>query len=298
MIKTIVLKLQGGLGNQMFQYALGRALQEQYKAKLILDTSDFRYDKVGRMYALDVFKLHDNLIVDDTGCYNWKYDQRHNYFIKAAIKMMPNFFMKLASAHGKYIWENIEYKPLDINTKSEIIYVHGLWQSEKYFKPIEKQLCKEFHIKQDNVVSCMHLAESIQKENSVAVHLRRSDYLNKNNKNHVLGLSYYYKAMDYLDQVFEHNIYYIFSDDIVWAKNNLKTYKRNVCFIEDNFKDYEEFYLMYNCKHYVLANSTFSWWGSFVGKKDDSLILAPSKWYDDNTDISSLLRSEFIIIDE
>ena len=211
MVERIILKLQGGMGNQMFQYALGRSLQEKYDAELVLDTSDFQYDRVGRQYALDVFNLNfDRIHVDNSGSFNWKYDERKNYFIKAAVKMIPEILFRLGCTQGKYIWESTDYLELPENEDHKALFVHGYWQSEKYFCTVKDSIKKELTLKRSIINKYSEFIDKLQNEESVAVHLRRSDYLKNNNQNHVLPLSYYYNAMDYMDKIHPNAKYYIF----------------------------------------------------------------------------------------
>lgn len=295
MERKIILKMQGGMGNQMFQYALGRALQEKVKSKLVLDISDYQYDKK-RKFSLDFFNISNNVEIDSSGKYNYLYDQRRNWLIKLAVKLFPNVLFRFGSFWGIYIWEAVSFHPLKLSDKRSTLFVHGLWQSESYFYEVNDIIKKELRVKFSFLSQlCKEFSKQI-KNNSVAIHIRRSDYLSKKNKNHVLSMNYYYNAINYIDSVSNSSQFFIFSDDIEWVENNLDLDNRNIVFVDINLFDYEEFYLMSLCKHFIIANSTFSWWASYIGAKADSIIVVPNKWYDDSTDISFLMRDNFVKI--
>lgn len=291
----IVLKMQGGLGNQMFQYAFGRALQEKTGADLILDTSDFKYDKVGRKFALESFNIPKNIAIDNSGKYNLIYDQRKNWVIKLMVKACPHFLFYIGSKFGVYIWENIRYKSIYVKNKNRTIYIHGLWQSEKYFKTISKLIRKELIVSTNISTEDFDVMKKMQSEKSVCVHIRRGDFLNKTNKLYNCPANYYYKAMDYMKKYIQNPCFYVFSDDINGVKEIFDLKQYNVRYMQKPRQDYEEFRLMCNCQNFIIANSTFSWWASYL-KSGEGLVIAPQKWYTDNTDISGLIRDNMVCL--
>ena len=295
MSKTIIMKLQGGLGNQMFQYAFGRALQCKIGAKLVLDTSDFKYDKAGRKYALEPFNIPKDIIIDSSGKYNIKYDQRKNWIIKFGVKFCPMLMYNILSKLGIYIWEDIKFNDVKVDENRETVYVHGLWQSEKYFGHIQTKIKNELQVKSTLSTIDMKLINNMQKENSVCVHVRRGDFLNSNNKLYNCTNEYYEQAMKCIEEKISNPCYYIFSDDIEEVKEKFNFNKRKVVFINGKRSDYEEFRLMYNCKSFITANSTFSWWASYLGS-DGKNVVTPKQWYTDETDISNLIREEMICV--
>lgn len=293
-MNNIVLKLQGGMGNQMFQYAFGRKIQEKTGRKLILDISDYKYDKAGRKYALGSFMLPKTIEIDSSGKYNYKYDQRKNWIIKLFVKLFPEALFRIGKRFGIYIWEDIRFLPFEIDTKFSDIYIHGLWQSEKYFYEIKNVIKKELRVAGDLQQTDKELIEKMKKVNSVCVHIRRGDFLSSNNNLEVCELEYYHRAMNFIQQSVDNPFYFIFSDDPEWAKNNLGS--GNAVIVSGSRMDYDEFRLMCNCENYIISNSTFSWWASYIGN-NGGIVVAPKWWYSDSTDYSGLIRTDMFCVD-
>ena len=142
------------------------------------------------------------------------------------------------------------------------------------------------------------------KENTVSIHIRRDDYVSNDAANKLMGLlplTYYEKAIKILEDRFHRLSIFVFSDDIDWVKNNLKVPEREmqkIFFVEgDNHEDYEDMYLMSRCRHHIIANSTFSWWGAWLGEIEDSVIIAPINWFKDNVkDASDVVPNRWMKI--
>lgn len=294
MVQEIILKLQGGLGNQLFQYALARNIQLETGAQLIIDVSDFPYDKAYRSYSLEPFNIDkDNIIIDSSGKYNWKYDQRKNWIIKAGVKFAPNFLFNFANRFGIYIWEEIKYRKIDIDSHKRIIMLHGLWQSEDYFYTNRETIKKELKVITPISVKDKNLIDRMCLANSVCIHIRRGDFLKKSNNLCVCSKEYYMNAIKYIKKIVDRPMFYIFSDDIKDVKQSFNFDDENILFIEGNRKDYEEFRLMCSCTNFIISNSTFSWWASYLNGSN-GVVIAPTKWYKDDTDISRLIRKDMI----
>lgn len=295
-MNKIILKLQGGLGNQLFQYAFGKTVQQNFGANLVLDISDFQYDKAGRKYALEPFNIDYSVVeIDDTGRYNILYDQRKNWLIKLGVKLAPELLYRIAAKFGVYIWEEIKFHPVTINKDFERICIHGLWQSEKYFNEIGNILKEELKIKHSPSEEDKNLISLIRNMNSVCVHIRRGDFLKNSNNLYNCTEEYYKKAMSYIEKNVISPVFYIFSDDINDVKKNFKFGGKDIVYIEEKRSDYEEFRIMYNCKNFIISNSTFSWWASYL-REGDGIVIAPRKWYTDKTDISDLVRKDMILL--
>lgn len=291
----IVVKIQGGLGNQMFQYAFARAIQETYRnQKLILDISDYKYDKL-RSYSLGHFVLNDNVEISDSGKYNWIYDQRVNPFIKIATKLFPNFQFNIMKEFGIYIWDYAEFKPTQVGNRKNI-YIHGYWQSKKYFENIADIISREFSVKEEVLDLNREILSFIQSTNSVCVHIRRGDFLLNTNKLAVCSNEYYLNGFCKIEEIVEKPKYYIFSDDIEFVENKFDFGNREVIFVKNRNKDYEELRLMSNCKHFIIANSTFSWWAAIISKFTDKVVIAPETWYTDGRPSSDLLDKSWKIV--
>lgn len=289
------MKLQGGLGNQMFEYAFGRALQIKLGDELILDTSDFAYDEL-RNYSLGHFYLSNNMSIDSSGKYNMKYDQRCNKFLKLGVRFFPELQYSLLSRHGVYIWDYAKYKEVKLENCNEY-YFHGYWQGYDYFSDSIDVIRDEFQVK-DKIMSVnCELLKQIQETNSVCVHIRRGDFLSSSNKLYNCRNDYYIAGMQNIEKTNSELVYYIFSDDITEVKDKFSFGNRRVVYVEQRNPDYEELRLMYNCKHFIIANSTFSWWAAVLSKNPNKIVIAPKVWYTDHRDVSHLLLKKWNIVD-
>lgn len=290
------MKIQGGLGNQLFQYAMGRAIQEKTKSEiLVLDTSDFKYDEK-RNFSLDNYILSKDakFIIDGSGKYNKFYDHRKHYYLSIALAF-PRFTFNLLRIFGVYKWDVASYKEIKLK-KRKNLYFHGYWQSRKYFDDIRDKLIRELTPKNLSP-SIKEFAEEISKQNSVCVHIRRGDYVKMNFP--LCTLAYYSSAMNIIDVKVKDPVYYIFSDDIDYVKNSgeYNFGNQKVVYVEEPHSDYEELYLMQNCHHFIIANSTFSWWASYLSHGNDKVIIAPKIWYKDAKFNLSDLPSGLIVLD-
>ena len=291
----IIVKLQGGLGNQMFEYAFGRAVQLKLQDTLLLDISDFAYDEQ-RNYSLNHFCLDSKVIVDSNGKYNMMYDQRTNKVLKLSSRLWPELQYSLLSKFGIYIWDYAKYKEVKIK-KHKVCYLHGYWQGYDYFSEIIDVIRKEFQVKEPSKDVNATMLTEIQNSNSVCVHVRRGDFLSNSNKLYNCSNQYYIAGMEFLEENETNLVYYIFSDDIEDVKQNFSFGRRPVIYVEQQNPDYEELRLMYNCKHFITANSTFSWWAAVLSERRGKRVVAPMIWYTDHRDVSHLLLEKWKIIE-
>jgi len=273
----IIVKLIGGLGNQIFQYALGRNLAEKNKAELKLDVSGFETYKKHK-YSLNHFNIIENIATAQEVSRYKKYDAQTKIgklfnLIESLKPLKSRTYIKEPHYYG--------YFPKILNLKGGI-YLDGFWQSEKYFKDIENILRDEFTIKEkleDNLLN------AIISTNSVSIHVRRTDYVTNPgaNKIHgVCGLDYYNNAIVKITNLVKTPHFFVFSDDIEWSKNNIKI-NFPITFVEHGAdKNYEDLTLMSLCKHNIIANSSFSWWGAWLNNNPNKIVIAPKKWLNNN----------------
>jgi hypothetical protein len=275
----------GGLGNQMFQYAFYRRIQETYNYETKVDIEWFENpDRLSnRHFYLDRFKTQLNI-----ASHKEIKKTKGNKFLN---KLNRKLGIKIPFYYHKYIIEknhgNFSKGIFDI---VENTYFSGYWQSEKYFKQISKKLEKEFSFKNDLKEKNKAISKEILNSNSVSLHIRRGDYIeNKNVKNklgNVCDLEYYNKSIEYLEkELFDYNLY-VFSDDIDWAKKNI-SFNKEIKFIDWNkgSKSYKDMQLMSLCKHNIIANSTFSWWGAWLNSFNEKIVIAPERWTNSNFSI-------------
>lgn len=292
----IIVKLQGGLGNQMFEYAFGRSIQTQVNQKMLLDISDFEFD-TQRDYSLCHFRLNDDIIVDSSGKYNLKYDQRKNKLFHIGRKCFPDLQYNFFAQKGIYIWDCAKYKEVVVKPNQKDMLFHGYWQGYQYSEDIVDILRNEFTIKDAILPENIELHNYIINTNSVCVHIRRGDFLSRSNTMYNCQNDYYRKGLIEIEKRDTCLTYFIFSDDIEEVKNKISFDKREVVFVNNKNPDYEEFRLMQGCKHFVISNSTFSWWAANLSQRKGKKVVVPQKWYTDGQDASQFIKKNWIAID-
>lgn len=263
----IITKLKGGLGNQMFQYAIGRHLAYKNRTELKLDISGFKSYKL-RKYGL--------------GCFNIVEDFTNNLDVKIFnFKRKLNVSSKLNK--NTLYTEKVKSKfdPEVLKCKGNI-YLAGYWQSEKYFKDIEDIVRQDLTLKCPLMGKNKTIAKQIDGCNSISLHVRRGDYISSPSVNEILGVcqpEYYYRAVKYITKKIRKPVFFVFSDEIGWAKKNLKLPYPVIYVDHDGSgKDYEDLALMASCKHNIIVNSTFSWWGAWLNSNKNKIVVAPRKW--------------------
>lgn len=268
----IIIKLIGGLGNQLFQYAAGRLLAEKLGCPLKLDVTGYKNQSglTPRYYELGVFNIKESFAnIED---------------INLLKNKKRSFFQKLFGIKKIYYYSeknfgfNEEFLNLTKNT-----YLNGYWQSEKYFLEISDILRKEFSFKNPPDRETKNLLNQIKHINSVSLHIRRGDYVSDSQTKaaHYVDLEEYYKkAVNYIMENSNNPHFYIFSDDPQWVKDNfIKDFDYTIIDFNPTDKGYEDLRLMSTCKHNIIANSSFSWWGAWLNNNPEKIVIAPSKWF-------------------
>jgi len=270
----LIIAVTGGLGNQMFQYAFSKALQQCNK-EVKLDV--FSYYAINGIehngYELNrIFKINVDLA---------NLAEIKNYF--GMCNLIGKVLRRLHVIKRKtfYKCENryglITFEPSVFHMEEK--YLWSCWQSEKYFKNIEKTIRENFEFTLPLDEESSSFAEQMKHTNSVSVHVRRGDYLKYTPLKNICTLTYYKNAIREIYKKVNNPVFYIFSNDILWCKENLKF--QNAIFITGNLgKDsYKDMQLMSYCKHNIIANSTFSWWGAWLNSNPDKIVIAPDKWF-------------------
>lgn len=266
----IAVELIGGLGNQMFQYAAGKALALNRKEDLVLDHRLFNSYKV-HDYSLDHFNIHTPSLVNEIFFKPISFSDKVKAFI---------FHKKIFS---KYVEKDLAYDQKLNSLSEKNVYLQGYFQSEKYFLNFEDQIRRDFEITSDLQDRTLKMLNNIESRNSVSLHIRRGDYISNPTANAVHGscdLNYYYKAVAIIKSKIENPVFFIFSDDITWAKENL-SFDAAIYFVDftDASTNFEDIKMMSNCKHNIIANSSFSWWGAWLNKNVNKIVIAPEKWF-------------------
>lgn len=283
----IIVRLSGGLGNQMFQYALGRYLAEKNYTFLKLDLSGYEDYNLHR-YALHCFNICEHIATTEE---IKTFKQKRKTPVARLVSEIRKRSCVLSSETSDVFCDPIiikekqlSFEPSVIETKGNI-YLDGYWQSEKYFITISDILLREFTFKYDQDVKSREIAEQIQKTKSVSLHIRRGDYVHNALTNQVHGLcsfDYYKKAVNYITKIVTNSHFYIFSDDPSWVRENFKIdYPFTVIEHNGATANFEDLRLMSLCQHNIIANSSFSWWGAWLNIYARKIVMAPEKWFND-----------------
>ena len=286
--KYIIVRIFGGMGNQIWQYAFARSLSIKYKKKLVLDISFFKnslidFPKGGKFkFELDKFKLNKEILIEKN-IYNYSYR-----FFKYFLRFLPKFFFNIFFKNQrKYEIENlvIEEKPFDHKVFEESLkknfktsYFLGYWQNTKYFKVCLELIKKDLNPKIIKK-SVFNFINKITKQD-VAIHIRGGDMFAQKKYSHPTS-NYYFRIFKFLHKKNNSFNYHIFTDDIKYAEIFLKKIKlKNYKIISKkyNFSVIEEFYIMQHYKNFVINRSTFSWWASYLSDKNKTTIFAPRIW--------------------
>jgi hypothetical protein len=257
----IIVELTGGLGNQMFQYAFGRSLSLMLNRQLLID--DHAFSLAGnpdRTYNLDIFNLDIEFINMEQ--FNPGETVHHVFEIHE-------------NTYDKGLLEALKKLPSDVPVK-----LMGYWQSYRYFDEIKAVIKADFQYLYPLQERWLTLGNQIKETESVMVHVRRGDYLLAPDFHRTVSEFYLERAINIARNQYSNAVFYIFSDDIGWCKANI-TAAEDVVFVEDHFQDQHNEYvlqLMSLCKHFIIANSSFSWWAAYLGSAENSLIVAPKEW--------------------
>ena len=275
----IISELAGGLGNQMFQYAAGRALSLRYDTRLKLDRSFLDADARGkytkRTYELNVFALDAEFAsAEETRPVKRKGDSRLS---RVLHRQFPFLFSSL------YIAENTHQYMPRFWKYGPNAYLHGFWQSEKYFRPYRDAIRKDFTFREQAKGRNAEMLDLIRKTHSVSVHIRRGDYVNDANVNayHGLaGIAYYEAAVREIEKIAGAPELFVFSDDIEWCRQHLLLgYPTHFMDHNNGSTAFEDMRLMSECRHNIIANSSFSWWAAWLNANPNKIVTAPRQWF-------------------
>lgn len=275
----IITHLGGGLGNQLFQYAIGRKMSLKNKDVFKLDIS--AYDvKNPRAYGLKHFNIIENIASpEEIKKIKLPYGQISRY-----IRGFKSRILRI---------KNIRFKPHVLNKNGDV-YIDGFWQSEKYFIDIASTIRQDFKLRHKMGHSAEIAYEDIRKTAvPVSLHVRRGDYVqDKKTTQYHGGCSpeYYKKALDILKKKLGGDAdgkirLFVFSDDIEWVRKNMSFPYPTTFVSNPAIPDYEELILMSRCAHHIIANSSFSWWGAWLNPSSQKIVIAPERWFNTSQSI-------------
>lgn len=290
---TIYSYLQGGLGNQMFQYAIARALAKHYQTDFALNQSWFNQSLEG-----------DTLRDLQIGLLNIREAHVTSTPFPPKPSKITRFFQKFLPPNPIIIYQKnaFDYDPtlfkLRLAHKRDI-YLSGYWQAYRYIESIKEQLKAEFKSKSPLSNHYQQYLHLIQSHESVMLHIRRGDYVHSPaaSKFHgTLPITYYQSAIKEVQSLNPQAHFFIFSDDLEWAKNALDGISEKTFIEHDQSTDavVQELQLMFACKQHIIANSTLSWWGAWLKEYERGMVYAPAHWINSqNLNPSLLLPNEW-----
>lgn len=271
-----IVNILGGLGNQMFQYALALALKhKEPKQKICIDPRAFHGYSIHNGYELK--RIFGTELPEATIGEVMKVAYPFlNYRLWQIFRMLPK------RSSMKYEWESMAYDERVFNNDKDE-YLIGYWQTERYFLPVRQEILKAFSFPSFESGSANDvLNKELQQKNSVSVHIRRGDYMKISNTSGICTLDYYKKAIAQVKEVISPNLFVIFSDDIDWCLEQFGSIigDLDIKYVDwnkgkDCFRDMQ---LMSLCKHNIIANSSFSWWGAWLNQNPNKVVIAPSRW--------------------
>lgn len=266
-VKRIIVDLTGGFGNQLFSYAFGYALSKELQADFYIDTSVQDYGTGPKLELLN---------------FDIKYTKRISYAYYTDI-INRALFNKIRKRNAigwtTQVYHEKQPTVYDERTrkiKSDTLF-RGYWQSEKYFKKYRKELLDMLQLKEERSQSVNDIIEILSDQKSVALHVRRGDYVSIGCQ---LPMEFYDRAIYFMKKKLENNlIFYVFSDDVAFCKNYFGKFSGdiNIVYLEyqSNNTTLDDFWIMSHCKHMIMANSTYSWWGAWLNKNEDKIVVCP-----------------------
>ncbi len=265
----ILTNITGGLGNQFFQYAAGRCLAERHHTGLLLDLRHFEENNK-RDFHLHAFHTNFGFATAEQS------EQSCNRSLIRKIKdrLMPLRFRT-------YYRQPYFHFDKRFFQARDGVYLKGYWQSEKYFLPCSGLIRKELQLKEEYIQNVKSFGHELKNKNSVAVHIRHGDYKDPVSLaiHGILPLSYYYRAMELLKKKYGEVHFYFFSDDIRWVKENIDIPEAGFISGTISANHFEDLYLMSQCRHQVIANSSFSWWAAWLNDHTGKTVIAPKRWF-------------------
>lgn len=289
----VISNIIGGLGNQMFQYAAGRALALRNNTELRLDISGFENYALHQGFELQsVFSCANRIASSDDmkGVLGWQSSPWIRRILSRPA-FAPLRRKELLFEPYFWYWDGINQAPSNS-------YLMGYWQSEKYFGDHAATIRSDFAFRRPLDSLNENIIQKIEASDAVSLHIRRGDYA-KNPKtlsvHGLCSLDYYRAAIELVSSRIGSAHFFIFSDDIEWVRQNL-ILDFPCEFIDHNKgqESYKDMQLMSLCRHHIIANSSFSWWGAWLNPLPEKIVVAPSKWFTNDRNVNDLIPAGWI----
>lgn len=275
---NVKIPIKGGLGNQMFGYVFYLKMKDKgYKVNLSFIEYLFTYTHNG----IELLNIFPNITIN-----NQKYYQLYLFINKIFNKrIFKRIFSKLVRIYYKnkynYITQQTPYRFEEYKLNNDTNYlINGFWQNYLYCESIENKIRNCFQFKIPRNWNNKVILKEMQNSNSVSIHIRRGDYLHSqfSDYNVIKTMDYFNNAIAYIKKSINNPVFFIFSDDIEWCKKHFIG-KEYVYVIGNTGKySYLDMYMMSNCKHNIISNSTFSWWGAWLNNNNNKIVIAPFLW--------------------
>ena len=286
----------GGLGNQMFQYAAARRLAHVHNAILILDVSWFSEiasTETPRSYALSYFAIQERFASPDE-LVPFKISRFQRGLVRILGTRLP------VSLQRHVLEQGFQFDPGILNLPDNV-YLDGHWQSPYYFSDIQDLIQTEFNVRErpDHANTALAVLIANAGDASVSLHVRRQDYISNPSVSRLHGActkEYYVDALRIMSERLTAPHFFIFSDDPGWVRENLSLPDRTtIVDHNDGNNPHEDLRLMRSCKHHIIANSSFSWWGAWLQPDKRKIVIAPARWFRGSSiNADSLLPAEWI----
>ncbi len=288
----IVIRLKGGMGNQMFQYAFGLQMADLLDTELKVDLSSLldrsKGDFVYRNYDLPIFKINDSLLMNQ---------QLLKTIYKPKVQRVTKWVRQYINSGKTFIKEkHFHFQPELITIPTDNAVYEGWFQSEKYFKSIADIVRTEFEFVDPILEISKPLLSEIQSSNAICLNVRRTDFLKVDTLN-TTNKHYFFKAAKHMIEHIENPIFYVFSDDVEWCKKNIMLDAPVTVVGHEHkgrkFGNYMQ--LMTACKHFIIPNSSYAWWAVWLNKQPNKIVIAPKNWFNDaSIDTSDLVKKDWI----
>lgn len=272
----IIVRIWGGLGNQMFQYAMGYVMAKQNETDLLIDTEFYTNCNLPRYLTKREYGMSRFNIVGNDVNINSQFKILQKPIISKILRIFPRFSIMIKGM--LYVKETrFRYLPYVLSYKNKNIYLDGYWQAYGYFEKYKKEITNMYSFENDVILDeYKRIANS--EHNLVAVHIRRGDYVTANNPN-VRNEEYYRSAIEIVSNVVKRPKFCFFSDDIEYVISTFRNIP-NMCIANMNrvLNDVEELQLMRLCAHQIISNSSYSWWAAWLNSNPSKVVVCPAKW--------------------
>ena len=265
----IIARVEGGIGNQLFIYAAARALALRTGSQLKLDIWNAGYqesNRYGSRYQLDEFNIVGD-VAERAEVVPYMRDSRGFYWRRKINRRLPLALRGIIEERSLFEPRLLTFKP------RSLVYLVGYWQREEYFRDPANVIRRELTLQREPSRQSLEVAQRMRQSESAFVHVRRIDY------QHRLSIEYYGAALEMLRERVKRPTLFVFGDDLQWARRELPL-PVDAQFVEHNgdSRNYEDLWLMTQCRHAVIANSSFSWWGAWLNDEPDRTVIAPGAW--------------------